>query len=100
MAGVITTFGVEVLAGEVNGCGDLNDYGFMTTIPVFYRLAQGLYTLLNQQINTETLKEKGLAHAVSEAVANRDHTNWEEVATEFRIKHGIPKGIGYGKESE
>lgn len=72
----------------------------MTTIPVFFRLAQGLYTLLNQQINTETLKEKGLAHAVSEAVANRDHTNWEDVATEFRTRHGIPKGAGYGKESE
>lgn len=72
----------------------------MTSIPVFFRLAQGLYTLLNQQINTETLKEKGLAHAVSEAIANRDHTNWEDVAKVFRSRHGISKGTGYGKESE
>jgi hypothetical protein len=72
----------------------------MATIPIIFRSAQGVSALLNQQINTRTLKEKGLAHAVIEAVASRDHRKWEEVAAEFRIRHGISKGSGYAKESE
>ena len=100
MAGTTSAFGLEILAGEVNGCGVLDDYSYMATIPIVFRQAQVLYVLLNQQVDTETLKAKGLAHAVIAAVANRDHKTWEEVTAEFRIRHGISKGTGYGKESE
>lgn len=100
MARFTTPVCVEVLAGEVNGCEVLDDHSYMTTIPIVFRLAQGLYTLLNQQVNTETLKARGLAHAVIDAIAVRDHKTWEEVTEEFRIRHGVSKGTGYGKESE
>lgn len=72
----------------------------MTSIPVVFRQAQALYAILLQDVDLDIAGEMGWAHAVIEAVARRDHRDWQEVAEEFRVKHNIPRGTGYNKETE